>query len=304
MDAKSRRKKLVDASPATTLADSSKAKSMKSATNATQQEQKEAQPKKRSKPEVVQKKPIIIDARKIEASIKYPIEDLDIPSYRRQPSGTGPIVDMMPGQPGANKEILNPTGDMPLCPAPSQQQTVPSDTLGSLLMVWSFLSVFAKPLGLFPFPLDDFESALRHTSTDFKSDLLIESNVCLLNAIINERQQQKAKKTSSSTSSTANPQHLSAPPSLRGTPTRSPSRQASVISEDEQEVPSASDNDNQHQEVPSSSWTNPHVVEIGQSWDEELIPVGNDREGWEDVLIGCINHVSSLLFIHFDMEIT
>ncbi|KAG2217309.1 hypothetical protein INT45_013005, partial [Circinella minor] len=292
VDAKSRRKKLVDASPATTLADNSKTKSSKPTVSATQQQQ-EAQSKNRSKSEVVQKKPVVIDAKKIEASIKYPIEDLDIPSYRRQPSGTGPIIDMKPGQPGATKEILNPTGDMPLCPTPSQQQTVPSDTLGSLLMVWSFLSVFAKPLGLFPFPLDDFESALRHTNIDFKSDLLIESNVCLLNAIIKERQQQKAKKSSSSSLSAVNPQHLSAPSSLRGTPTRSPSRQPSVMSEDEQDVSSVSDSDNQHQEVTSSAWTNPHVAEIGQSWDDELIPVENDREGWEDVLIGCINHITT-----------
>ncbi|KAI9479531.1 ATP-utilizing chromatin assembly and remodelling N-terminal-domain-containing protein [Zychaea mexicana] len=245
-------------------------------------------------------KKTVDDAKKIESSIKYPIEDLDVPIYRRKPSGEGPILDMKPGQPKAKETIPNPTGGMPLCPTPSQHQTVPSDALGSLLMVWSFISVFARSLGLYPFPLDDFESALLHTSPVDKSQILIESNVCLLNTIIKERKKSKnvslltAPGTLTPTSS-----------SLRGTPTPSPSRQPSVLtSEDEHQAGDSTFEDQDGSASTSaiinptdteneSVWTSPQIYEIGRAWDAKLIPVGNDRKGWEDVMIGCINDITT-----------
>ncbi|KAI8137184.1 ATP-utilizing chromatin assembly and remodelling N-terminal-domain-containing protein [Fennellomyces sp. T-0311] len=233
------------------------------------------------------------DARKVEASLKYPMEDLDVPIYRRALSGDGPIIDMAPGQAEANQAPLNPTGGMPSCPEPSKTQTVPSECFGSFLMVWSFLSVFARPLGLYPFPLDDFENALRHNSTDIKSQLLIESNVCLLNAIINERRKFKHMTLPATTYL-----QTSSSSSQRGTPAPSPSRQSSYMAGDEEEdsqtpqdmneLPAAVD-----PPAPEVVWTSPQIYEIGHAWDAKPIPVGNDREGWEDILIGCIYDITT-----------
>ncbi|KAI9265050.1 ATP-utilizing chromatin assembly and remodelling N-terminal-domain-containing protein [Phascolomyces articulosus] len=302
VDAKSRRRRLRDAPPLGVSADSSDnpfAKDkLKLKGTSQQQQQKDKQSSQVHHSKLDPKKVAIEDARRMEAAIKYPIEDLDIPAYRRQPSGEGPIIDMKPDANNNNKKgstIPNPTGGMPLCPTPSQQQSVPSDTLGSLLMVWTFLSVFAKSLGLYPFPLDDFESALRHTSNDFKSDILIESNVCLLNAIIKERQKSKSSSAAASASMTLSVNsntHLSAPSSLRGTPAPSPSRQASVVvSEDDTEETEVITSEGD-QQVFGAVWTNPHIYEIGRAWDAKLIPLGNDREGWEDILIGCIHDIT------------
>lgn len=47
-------------------------------------------------------------------------------------------------------------------PSPCRDFNVPMDCAGDLLMVWDFCSSFSKLLNLFPFPLEDFESALCH----------------------------------------------------------------------------------------------------------------------------------------------
>ncbi|CEP08391.1 hypothetical protein [Parasitella parasitica] len=128
------------------------------------------------------------DARRIESTLKYPVEDLNVPSYRRDPNGNGPLTDMTPGTKGATSLALNPTGGMPLRPAPNYQSTVPTECIGSFLMVWSFLGNFSQPLKLSPFSLDDFENALRYDSA---TTILTESNIALLNAVILQRDRLK-----------------------------------------------------------------------------------------------------------------
>ncbi|KAI9314873.1 ATP-utilizing chromatin assembly and remodelling N-terminal-domain-containing protein [Dichotomocladium elegans] len=230
-----------------------------------------------------------VDARKLEAALKYPIEDLDVPTYRRDPSGDGPIIDMSPGQPGSNTLPLNPTGGLPKYPETSPE-TIPDACFGSVLMVYSFLSVFAKPLNLYPFSLDDFENALRHSSVDIKSHILIESNVSLVNAIINERRKPRANNQAAS-SEFGSYVSLS-----RSTPTPNLSRQGSSHLSEDEDMDVDNDNEMEKKESPSSRahvcWGRPEIDEISDGWDIRPIPAKNDREGWVDVLIGCVHDIA------------
>lgn len=242
----------------------------------------------------------VSDARKIESSLRYPIEDLDLPLYRRQPTGEGPIIDMAPGKRHANSTVPNPTGGMPTYPDSKTLESIPAECISPFLMVYSFLMVFARKLGLYPFSLDDFENALRHSSRDIKSQILIESNVCLLNAIINERRKPRGSSSSQSglsgaSTGTSFGTYITRP----STPTPSLSRSHS--SEDDvpenQSPANAESRDKEEEEddrkVPVGiTWGRPEIYQVGSGWDARAIPVGDNREGWEDVLIGCIHDVS------------
>lgn len=253
-----------------------------------------------------------IDARRIEASLKYPMEDLDVPIYRREPSGEGPIVDMAPGRPHHNEPVRNPTGGMPRFPKPTYDHAIPKDCYGTFLMAWAFLSLFARPLDLYPFSLDDFESALLHDSVEPKSQLLIEANVSLLNAIIRERKKFKIQPPGggSGQSKPVFSTHLSSSSSLQAPSSRSSTPLSGSL---QREGSSTADsvNGNEDDSQPEETRTSrietsfhrrdPELMErgvgsaevtiIGTRWDARLVPASENREGWEDVLIGCVNEV-------------
>lgn len=244
----------------------------------------------------------VSDARKIESSLRYPIEDLDLPLYRRQPTGEGPIIDMAPGKRHANITVPNPTGGMPTYPDSKTLESIPAECISPFLMVYSFLMVFARKLGLYPFSLDDFENALRHSSRDIKSQILIESNVCLLNAIINERRKPRGSSSQSSLSGASAGTSFGTYITRPSTPTPSLSRSHS--SEDDvpenQSPANAESRDKEDEEedrkVPVGiTWGRPEIYQVGSGWDARAIPVGDDREGWEDVLVGCIHDVSCIV---------
>lgn len=239
--------------------------------------------------------------RKLELQLKYPMEDLDLPSYRRNPpvADSNVVLDMSPGSGNEDKPVPNPTGDLPPRPSPAHK-TVPDDAFGSFLMIWSFLNVFSRPLHLSPFSLDDFESALRCTSVDEKKELVYEIIVALLNCIIRYR-----LKTGLPTV---------APSALTGRPVLLASlRYPEAPSELDDDDDDDDDKDSQHSgKEPSNtskttlstktqmqrpkslerSIAGAEVVAIGKGWDDAPIPTGNDRQGWEDILIGAINDVS------------
>ncbi|KAG0174583.1 hypothetical protein DFQ28_005738 [Apophysomyces sp. BC1034] len=250
-----------------------------------------------------------IDARRLEASLKYPMEDLDLPTYRRDPSGHGPIIDMTPNTEDAKKPVPNPTGGLPSRIAPSRENTVPADCFGSFLMVWCFLSVFARPLDLYPFSLDEFENALRHNSSEIKSQILIEGNVCLLNAIIRQRRKMKIH----SHGALASGGNLALLESVYGSgyqSSRSSTPVPGVVKREESGATSqyASGDEQEEMSVPWLSQTSvvrrssliergcgsEEVCSIGSNWDSRPIKPENDRTGWENVLIGCINHLAPL----------
>ncbi|KAI9362262.1 ATP-utilizing chromatin assembly and remodelling N-terminal-domain-containing protein [Pilaira anomala] len=257
---------------------------------------------------------ILMDARRIESTLKYPMEDLNVPIYRRDPSGSGQIIDMTAGTKGHAMDVLNPTGGMPLRPEPNRHRTtVPEASYGAFLMVWSFLGVFSHPLKLSPFTLDDFENALHHHSP---TTLLIESNIALLNAIIKQRD--RLKKESLGHGSTA----VQAMHSLYGTGYQacrtntsvplpfiketSPTSSSDLSEEEEEEeeedetVWRSSRSTMIQHKISERGCGSKEVEEIGLNWDHGTIDTEEERLGWEDILIGFMNQlapVESLLDI-------
>lgn len=243
---------------------------------------------------------IMIDARRLESTLKYPMEDLNVPIYRRDPSGSGPIIDMTPGTEGHKADAPNPTGGMPTRPEPNRESTVPKNCYGSFLMIWSFLGVFSHPLKLSPFALDDFENALRHNS---HTTILIESNIALLNAIIKQRD--RLKKESLGHGSTA----LQAITSLYGSGYQSCRTNAPLIphpfSQDPQYNSDDENDEDQHiwrarQPVQRRISTtergcgSAEVEAISTNWDNGTVDTDDERVGWEDILIGFINQLAPI----------
>ncbi|PHZ15046.1 uncharacterized protein RHIMIDRAFT_277004 [Rhizopus microsporus ATCC 52813] len=240
---------------------------------------------------------LAIDSHKAELTLRYPMEDLNIPTYRRDPSGYGKITDMTPGVEGANTDVQNPTGNMPPHPEATHKTTVPDDCYGSFLMTWSFLSVFAHPLKLSPFSLDDFESALHHKQP---STLMREANIALLNAIIKQRD--RLKKESQGSGSTA----MAAAMSLYGSGYEI-SRSATSIAYEEtlRRFSSEDDIDENHiwrfrppakhrEKNPERGCGSSEVEEISRDWDHGTVDTEDEREGWENILIGFINQLAPL----------
>lgn len=283
----------------------------------------------------------IEDARKIESLLKYPMEDLDLPAYRRVEKKEGnddnknipTLLDMTPGTGNEDLEVPNPTGDLPIRPQPTQG-TISSDCYGLFLMVWSFLNVFSKPLHLSPFNLDDFESALRYSSVDHKYELVYEVVVALLNCIIRYRLKHGNQNLSLLPSSIGDDIGSPRTPLLASHFSQSYNMNDSQLntpvssSEDEEDDEDDEDEENnnnksknkkqnkndrkqrQQQMINSNSKRTSNgiknrdqsylergcgsaeVIKIGNNWDSKAIPIGNERNGWEDILIGCINDVS------------
>lgn len=247
-------------------------------------------------------KPAFIDARRLESILKYPMEDLNVPVYRRDPSGSGRIIDMTPGKEGHDSVPLNPTGGMPARPEPNRQSTVPEDCYGSFLMVWSFLGVFSQPLKLTPFALDDFENALHQNS---HTTILIESNISLLNAIIKQRD--RLKKESLGHGSTA----MQASISLYGSGYQScravtvPVNQHPFRQEVSSQYNSEDENDDDHVwkvrppvqpriTVAERGCGSAEVEAISFNWDNGTVDTDDERVGWEDILIGFVNQLAPI----------
>ncbi|KAI8375497.1 ATP-utilizing chromatin assembly and remodelling N-terminal-domain-containing protein [Blakeslea trispora] len=241
-----------------------------------------------------------VDTKKVEGILKYPMEDLNVPVYRRDPSGLGKITDMTPGTPDANAEAQNPTGGMPLYPSPKMQSIIPDDCFGSFLMVWSFLSVFSQPLKLSPFSLDDFENALSHHG---HSSLMTESHVALLNAIIKQRD--RLKKESLGHGSTAMAAALSLygsgyqasrsnlPSSAQPYPSE-PSSQYNSEDEDGQHIWKARPAIQRRESTVERGCGSAEVEAVGSNWDNGTVDTAEERIGWEDILIGFVNQLAPM----------
>ncbi|KAI7880498.1 ATP-utilizing chromatin assembly and remodelling N-terminal-domain-containing protein [Mucor mucedo] len=233
---------------------------------------------------------LLLDAKKVESTLKYPMEDLNVPIYRRDPSGSGPIMDMTPGTKGHTQLAPNPTGGLPPRPQPNRESSIPKDAYGPFLMVWSFLGVFSHPLKLSPFSLDDFENALRHHSP---TTILIESNIALLNAIITQRD--RLKKESLGHGSTA----LQAMTSLYGSGYQScrssQSHPFQQGGEEEEEGDVLMKSRVQPRKTTTERGCGSAPVEaISLNWDHGTVDTYDERLGWEDILIGFINQLAPM----------
>ncbi|CAO3599846.1 unnamed protein product [Absidia cylindrospora] len=247
------------------------------------------------------------EARKLESLLKYPMEDLDLPIYRRNPpvANSTIFMDMSPGSGNELEKVPNPTGGLPVRPPPSHE-TVASDCFGTFLMVWSFLNVFSRPLHLSPFNLTDFESALRHTSVHPKSEMVYEVIAALLNCIIRHRRKSGYQPSPLSLRDT-----IASSTGYPRAPLLASSRgQVKLQNGTEDHSPiTVSDDKNSNQQNGHKAHMNgshqkgyhvsldrgcasDEVINIGKNWDARPIPCGKNRHGWPDVLIGCVNDLA------------
>ncbi|RUP16258.1 hypothetical protein BC936DRAFT_139538, partial [Jimgerdemannia flammicorona] len=190
--------------------------------------------------------------------IKYPIEDLDLPAFIEPPAHPRPHSDT----------ILAPRGTE------------------TMLMVWAFLSVFAKPLGLSPFTIDEFESAVGYSAG--RCPMITETHASLLNVIIRERK-------------TGGPGMVHSVGGTRVAPTvyvlrERAGSEETVGSNDEMVV------DMRVEDVARETaggvvkkairLGSEGVKKVGKGWDEKELKIANERKGWEAVLVGCLNELA------------
>ncbi|KAH8547802.1 hypothetical protein BGW37DRAFT_524047 [Umbelopsis sp. PMI_123] len=246
----------------------------------------------------------IREERRQQAAIKYPIEDIDLPIYRKDPVNNWQLMDMSLVNNTLPCPIPYPSGGRPPRPVAWKEFTVPAEYFESYIMIWIFLSTFAEPLNLEPFTIDDFESGLCQNTS--KSHITISSFSCLLNAIVRERKNGvlpgciaggPAANVLSSRSTT--PNRAASTPKLEKLQTAD-----SPMDIDRPEMTSENGNGNPTAEVDESSETStpdPNVPERGQgsadvlkvakNWDNREIR--SDRRGWESTLIGCLNELAT-----------
>ncbi|BFZ60434.1 hypothetical protein YB2330_001470 [Saitoella coloradoensis] len=95
--------------------------------------------------------------------IKYPIEDLDLPS---------------PGTVAAARPKLN------------RETTVSSQNVEALLETWTFLNVFSEPLLIDSFTLDDWVEALKYDNADVPCEIIDEVHCALLKVLVEPKSSQ------------------------------------------------------------------------------------------------------------------
>ncbi|CAM0142645.1 hypothetical protein VKS41_002800 [Umbelopsis sp. WA50703] len=247
-----------------------------------------------------------MEARKRLMSLKYPIEDLDLPIYRRPDLGKTEV----PLQAKAERKITDPLGNHGVRPSASEGLGVPSDQFTSFLLTWNFLNTFSRPLHLTPFTIDDFEQALHYTASSPPAYLIIEANVALLNVIIRERR----KKTTSGPSmisgnlmipvlGTSSSRSASPAVDFSGVTTRTntPDLEGNgdIVMKDEanEDVSFSSDGEVISQfertTITERGWGSSEAFNVGKNWSSRPIGLTNDRQGWEMVLIGCLNELAN-----------
>ncbi|KAK4705880.1 hypothetical protein P7C70_g319, partial [Phenoliferia sp. Uapishka_3] len=102
--------------------------------------------------------------------VKYPIEDLELDPMSIH---DGRILRRV------NAEIP----PLPPKPTPSRDLLVPNELFDTFIGTWNFLNVFAVPLSLTNFSLDDLAGALHHKTLDPRCTLLAEIHGSLTNII-------------------------------------------------------------------------------------------------------------------------
>lgn len=184
--------------------------------------------------------------------IKYPLEDIDLPIYRQDPLNEWQVIDMQHYSGGI---IPFPKAGKPDRPIAHRDTNIPNDLYSLFLSTWAFMTVFAEPLKISAYSLDEFEKALLHTTHQPKSTLLVEYNSSLLNVIIQERE-------------TAN----------------------ELINGD-----IVDDYVESLDEEPrvERGWRDQEGLKLCQKWDHKELRANYHFRGWETSLIGCLNDVAT-----------
>ncbi|KAI8370192.1 hypothetical protein BD560DRAFT_119456 [Blakeslea trispora] len=246
------------------------------------------------------------EERRKQAAIKYPIEDLDLPIYRKDPNLNWALVDMHPQKYDAKEGsiIPYPSGGRSERPKPHHDFPIPPDLFDIFLSIWAFLTVFSEPLKLTAYSIDDFERALFHDTHQPKATVLVEYNACLLNVIISERKEDTANELINGELMEAYVESLeedmeeneneedeeeateNETEKQRNTRKRSLREGSTQSSVGQQKKPSV---------LPrvERGWRDKEHLKFAQKWDHKELRANYDRRGWETTLIGCLNDVAT-----------
>lgn len=263
-------------------------------------DEKEAEKRARKEESLLQKAKLkeerekLREERKKQAAVKYPLEDLDLPIYRKDPNLNWMLVDMSPQKFDAKDAVIPyPSGGRPERPKPHYESPIPPELFDSFLSIWSFLTVFAEPLKCSAYSVDEFEKALFHDTHQPKATVLVEYNSCLLNVIISERKEDTANETINGDVMETYVEALEENESQSGSENdddedeSSKKRRGSKL-KDDNSTPATS-------AMPKveRGWRDKEHLRLSQKWDHKELRANYDHRGWETTLIGCLNDVAT-----------
>jgi bromodomain adjacent to zinc finger domain protein 1A len=260
-------------------------------------DEKEAEKRARREESMLQKAKLkeerdrLRQERKMQAAVKYPLEDLDLPIYRKDPNNNWALIDMSPQAYDCPGVIPYPSGGKSPRPLPHYHSPIPPQLFDSFLSIWAFLTVFSEPLKLAAYSVDDFERALFHTSHQPKATVLVEYNACLLNVIISERKEDTANEVINGDVMEDYVESLE----------ESDDDHNSDREEEEEESGSKKRKGSKLKSESTSNtlprvergWRDKEHLRISQRWDNKELRANYDRRGWETTLIGCLNDVAT-----------
>lgn len=253
-------------------------------------DEREAEKKARKEETLLQKAKLkeerdkLREERKKQSAVKYPLEDLDLPIYRKDPNLNWLLIDMSPHKFHIkDATIPYPSGGRSERPVPHHDSPIPPELFDSFLSIWAFLTVFAEPLKLSAYSVDEFERALFHNTHQPKATVLVEYNSCLLNVIISERKEDTVNETING--------------EVMEIYVESLEEDKDADDEvDEEDTPTGS---KLKDEAPSvlpkveRGWRDKEHLKISQKWDSKELRANYDRRGWETTLIGCLNDIAT-----------
>ncbi|KAI9271320.1 hypothetical protein BY458DRAFT_509658 [Sporodiniella umbellata] len=256
-------------------------------TQAKVQEERQAEKKSKREENLLQKaklkeeKDRQKEERRRQGAVKYPLEDLDLPIYRKDPMLNWLLVDMSPGKCNDEKSIPYPSGGRPLRPIPHKESNIPLERFDSFLSIWSFLTVFAEPLKISAYSVDQFQEALLLHQP--KAKVLAEYNASLLNVIIKERDDDTPNELINGDVAEEYIKNLEEQEEEMGSDDDAENDQGGFTEDEKKSV------------LPliERGWQDKEQLRIGQKWDHKELRSASERRGWETSLIGCLNNVAT-----------
>lgn len=244
------------------------------------------------------------EERKKQSAIKYPIEDLDLPIYRKDPNMNWLLTDMSPQKYDVKQQdaciIPYPSGGRSERPIPHHDSLIPPELFEHFLSIWAFLTVFAEPLKLSAYSVDEFERALFHNTHQPKATVLVEYNACLLNVIINERKEDTVNETINGEVMETYVESLEEEAEENNSDKGSGDEDEEEENEDSQTNKKGTSSKLKNDSTTSSvlpkverGWRDKEHLKISQKWDNKELRANYDRRGWETTLIGCLNDVAT-----------
>ncbi|KAI8071611.1 hypothetical protein BC940DRAFT_293280 [Gongronella butleri] len=245
----------------------------------------------------------IREERRKQAAVKYPIEDLDLPIYRKDPNNYWTLIDMTPNvanggaAPAEPLLIPYPCGGRGARPKPhtrASQSALNEQQFESLLMCWSFLTVFAKPLRLRTMTVDEFEQVMIYEPRDDDNIsasspsnpllLVINAFVALLNVVIKERM----KGTPSDMISGERLEDYLEEHNMMSDDDDVEDQDQSPGDNCESDARNRDETNGNHDQ--SIGWRHKEQLRLCRNWDDREIRY--DKRNWILALIGCLNEVA------------